>query len=82
MCMGIRILVVEDEAAIADFLAPGLREEGYTVEVAADGINSLHRLARRSVGRGGAGLVAAGPRWPDRAAPLRQTGRHGAAVCS
>src|SRR5262249_35231946 len=35
--MGIRILVVEDEAAIADFLVRGLREEGFTVEHAADG---------------------------------------------
>ena len=42
--MGIRILVIEDEAEIADFLARGLREEGYTVEHAADGVDGLHRL--------------------------------------
>src|SRR5262249_55746545 len=35
--MGIRILVIEDEAAIADFLVRGLREEGFTVEHASDG---------------------------------------------
>src|SRR5262249_25911734 len=35
--MGIRILVIEDEAAIAGFLVRGLREEGFTVERAADG---------------------------------------------
>ncbi len=35
--MGIRILVVEDEAEIADFLVRGLREEGFTVEHADDG---------------------------------------------
>jgi DNA-binding response OmpR family regulator len=35
--MGIRILVVEDEARIADFVVRGLREEGFTVEHAADG---------------------------------------------
>jgi two-component system, OmpR family, copper resistance phosphate regulon response regulator CusR len=35
--MSIRILVVEDEAKIADFLVRGLREEGYAVERAADG---------------------------------------------
>src|SRR6516165_3509509 len=35
--MGIRILVVEDEAEIADFLVRGLREEGFTVEHVADG---------------------------------------------
>jgi DNA-binding response OmpR family regulator len=32
------ILVVEDEAGIADFLARGLEAEGYGVSVAADGI--------------------------------------------
>src|SRR5262245_41622209 len=34
--MGIRILVVEDEADIADFLVRGLREEGFTAEQAGD----------------------------------------------
>lgn len=42
--MGIRILVIEDDAAIADFVTRGLREEGYTVEHAADGIDGWHRL--------------------------------------
>ena len=36
--MGIRLLVVEDEANIADYLVRGLREEGFTVEHAADGV--------------------------------------------
>ena len=31
------ILVVEDEAGIADFLERGLRAEGYEVKVATDG---------------------------------------------
>lgn len=35
--MSSRILVVEDEARIADFLVRGLAEEGYHVELAADG---------------------------------------------
>lgn len=35
--MGIRILVVEDEEEIAEYLINGLREEGYTVESAAEG---------------------------------------------
>ena len=35
--MGVRILVIEDEEEIADFLVRGLREEGFTVERAADG---------------------------------------------
>jgi two-component system copper resistance phosphate regulon response regulator CusR len=42
--MGIRILVIEDEAAIAGFLVRGLREEGFTVEHAADGDNGWHAL--------------------------------------
>jgi DNA-binding response OmpR family regulator len=33
-----QILVVEDEAGIADFLAKGLEREGYAVKVATDGI--------------------------------------------
>jgi two-component system copper resistance phosphate regulon response regulator CusR len=42
--MGIRILLIEDEAAIADYLTRGLREEGFTVEHAADGTDGWHRL--------------------------------------
>ena len=38
------ILVVEDEAGIADFLARGLEAEGYAVSVASDGISG-ERLA-------------------------------------
>jgi two-component system copper resistance phosphate regulon response regulator CusR len=40
-----RILVVEDEPKTAAFLSQGLREAGYTVEVAHDGDKAL-RLAR------------------------------------
>jgi two-component system copper resistance phosphate regulon response regulator CusR len=36
-----RILVVEDEPGIANFLRDGLVEEGYAVDVAADGTNGL-----------------------------------------
>ncbi len=50
--MGIRILIVEDEAAIADFLVRGLREEGYTVEHADDG-----RAAWSALRAGGWDLV-------------------------
>ena len=46
--MGIRILVVEDEAEIADFVVRGLREEGFTVEHSADGRDGLHRLSTES----------------------------------
>ncbi|MFT3799362.1 response regulator transcription factor [Microbacterium sp.] len=40
-----RILLVEDERALADGLADGLRREGYTVDVAYDGAAALTRLA-------------------------------------
>ena len=46
--MGIRILIIEDETDIADFIIRGLREEGYTVEHAADGIDGWHRLSTES----------------------------------
>src|ERR1700757_4015118 len=42
--MGIRVLLIEDEAAIADFVVRGLREEGFTVEHAADGETAWHAL--------------------------------------
>jgi two-component system, OmpR family, copper resistance phosphate regulon response regulator CusR len=42
--MGIRILLVEDEPALADFVVRGLREEGFTVEHAADGESGWHWL--------------------------------------
>lgn len=43
--MGIRVLVIEDEAEIADFLVRGLREEGFTVEHVADGHDGWNRLS-------------------------------------
>ena len=42
--MGIRILLVEDEPALADFVVRGLREEGFTVEHAGDGESGWHAL--------------------------------------
>lgn len=41
-----RILIVEDEADLADFLVRGLREEGYIVERAADGEEALFWLTK------------------------------------
>ena len=37
-----RVLVVEDEARLADYLHKGLSENGYVVDVARDGIDGLH----------------------------------------
>jgi two-component system, OmpR family, copper resistance phosphate regulon response regulator CusR len=42
--MGIRVLVIEDEASIADFVTRGLREEGFAVGQAADGEAGWHEL--------------------------------------
>ncbi len=37
-----RILIIEDEEKTADYLHRGLTEQGYTVDVARDGIDGLH----------------------------------------
>jgi two-component system, OmpR family, copper resistance phosphate regulon response regulator CusR len=47
MSMSIRVLVVEDEPPMADFLVRGLREEGFSVEHAADGEEGWHLLQTR-----------------------------------
>jgi two-component system copper resistance phosphate regulon response regulator CusR len=46
--MAIRILVIEDDTSIADFLTRGLREEGYAVSYAADGEAGRERLQAES----------------------------------
>jgi two-component system copper resistance phosphate regulon response regulator CusR len=43
-----RILVIEDEPAIADFVVRGMREEGFTVEHAANGEAGLYALSSGS----------------------------------
>jgi len=42
--MAIRLLVIEDDEEIADFISRGLREEGFLVEVAADGMTGWQAL--------------------------------------
>ena len=37
-----RVLLVEDEEQIADFVTRGLSEQGYAVDVAYDGDEALH----------------------------------------
>mgnify|MGYP000497037197 CR=1 FL=1 len=37
-----KLLIVEDEAKLADYLRKGLSEEGYVIDVAANGIDGLH----------------------------------------
>ena len=36
-----RILVVEDDHSIAEFVAAGLRQEGFAVDVASNGVDGL-----------------------------------------
>ncbi len=43
--MGLRVLVIEDEEPIADFIVRGLREEGFVVSHAADGGAGWHELS-------------------------------------
>ncbi len=44
MVDGVRILVVDDEADLAEAIATALRREGYAVDVAHDGQSALDRL--------------------------------------
>jgi two-component system, OmpR family, response regulator len=44
--MSRRVLVVEDDASTAEFLAKGLRAEGFTVEEAADGRDALYMATK------------------------------------
>jgi DNA-binding response OmpR family regulator len=46
MLRSVRILVVEDERALAAALQRGLRAEGFAVDTSADGLEGLE-LARR-----------------------------------
>lgn len=38
------ILIIEDDAAIADVIASSLREQGFTPEIVGDGLSALGRL--------------------------------------
>ncbi len=42
--MSIKALLIEDERDLADFVTRGLREEGYVVETACDGVGGWHAL--------------------------------------
>jgi DNA-binding response OmpR family regulator len=46
----VRVLVVEDEAHLANVVARGLGAEGFTVEVTHDGIDGLWRARERQYG--------------------------------
>ena len=40
-----RILVIEDDASVLDYISRGLRESGFTVDQAADGKDGLFRAS-------------------------------------
>jgi DNA-binding response OmpR family regulator len=40
-----RVLLVEDDTRIANFLERGLREQAYAVDLAADGVDALYKAA-------------------------------------
>lgn len=40
-----RILVVEDDPSIAEFVATGLRQEGFAVDIASNGVDGLDRAS-------------------------------------
>ncbi len=44
-----KILVIEDEVGISNFLSQGLEEEGYSVEVANDGLKGLEKATTKTV---------------------------------
>ena len=44
-----KILVIEDEVGISNFLSQGLEEEGYSVEVATDGLKGLEKATTKAV---------------------------------
>ena len=59
-----RILVVEDESAIAELIAINLRHAGYEVTVAGDADQAQREVDARAARPGAAGLDAAGPVGP------------------
>ena len=40
-----RILVIEDDASVLDYISKGLRESGFAVDQAADGKDGLYRAS-------------------------------------
>jgi two-component system OmpR family response regulator len=46
----VRLLVVEDEVGLAEFIGEALDEEGFDVEVTHDGLDGLWRARERAYG--------------------------------
>jgi two-component system, OmpR family, response regulator len=45
--LSVRVLLIEDDSAIADFVCQGLREVGYEVDLVRSGSDGLERVTRR-----------------------------------
>jgi len=45
---GMRILVIEDDASVLDYISKGLRESGFAVDQAADGKDGLYKASAES----------------------------------
>lgn len=46
--MSIKILIIEDETEIADFMSRGLKEEGFSVELATNGLDGWQAMNREN----------------------------------
>jgi hypothetical protein len=73
-----RRLIVEDEAKTGDYLRQGLREAGFTVDLARDGLDGLHLALERRPRPGRARRDAAPAR---RLAGILQTLRRSGRRC-
>jgi DNA-binding response OmpR family regulator len=71
-----RILVVEDDELLASALSRGLTAEGYAVEVAADGVDGLHRAREFDYDAMILDLLLPGLNGVRVCAQLRAAGRH------
>ncbi len=60
-----RVLVVEDDEAIADVLRRSLRNEGYDVKTSADGVDGLDVAAGFAHARGDVAVLGNDPHTVD-----------------
>src|SRR5579885_3482187 len=69
-----RVLLVEDETRIARFVAKGLREQAYAVDVASDGEEALYQVAVNTYDVVILDVMIPGPNGFEVCRRLRQTG--------
>ena len=72
------LLLIEDDAEAAKYLAKGLRESGYTVDVAANGRDGLFQATEAAVRTDHRRSPAALHRWTHHRADAAQAGQQGA----